>query len=73
MHAAMLRAPTHPPRPQIRCPYYYSVATQLHAAMQASMTADESFPAFILNTFRGRYRVSEPCRERRGGQGGVSR
>ena len=42
---------------RVRCPHYYSVATRLHAAMQASLTADEGFPAFILNTFRSRYKV----------------
>lgn len=41
---------------RVRCPHYYAVATQLHAAMQASMTADEDFPAFVLNTFRKRYK-----------------
>lgn len=41
---------------RVRCPHYYSVATRLHAAMQACLTADEDFPAFILNTFRGRYK-----------------
>lgn len=41
---------------KVRCPHYYSVATRLHAAMQASMTADEDFPAYILTTFRSRYK-----------------
>lgn len=41
---------------RVRCPYYYTVAAQAHAAMTASLTADEAFPAFILGTFRGRYK-----------------
>ncbi|PSC75387.1 putative DNA replication complex GINS PSF3 [Micractinium conductrix] len=41
---------------RVRCPHYYSVATRLHAAMQASLTADEEFPTYILNTFRNRYK-----------------
>ncbi|EFN54484.1 hypothetical protein CHLNCDRAFT_59701 [Chlorella variabilis] len=41
---------------KVRCPHYYSVATRLHSAMQACLTADEDFPAFILNTFRSRYK-----------------
>eukprot|EP00887_Chlorella_sp_A99_P005685 scaffold1.g5685.t1 len=41
---------------RVRCPHYYTVAAGLHAAMQASLTADEAFPGFILNTFRSRYR-----------------
>lgn len=41
---------------KMRCPHYYSVATRLHTAMQACLTADEDFPAFILNTFRSRYK-----------------
>ncbi len=42
---------------KVRCPHYYTVAQQLHAAQQACLTADEEFPAFILNTFRSRYKV----------------
>ena len=42
---------------RVRCPHYYRVATALHAAMVATLTADEDFPAFILNTFRNRYKV----------------
>jgi hypothetical protein len=42
---------------KVRCPHYYSVATRLHAAQQACLTADEAFPAFVLNTFRSRYKV----------------
>ena len=42
---------------RVRCPYYYTVAAQAHAAMTASLTADEAFPAFILGTFRGRYKA----------------
>jgi hypothetical protein len=46
---------------KVRCPHYYSVATRLHAAQQACLTADEAFPAFVLNTFRSRYKVSQGC------------
>ena len=46
---------------KVRCPHYYSVATRLHAAQQACLTADEAFPAFILNTFRSRYKVRGCC------------
>ena len=42
---------------RVRCPHYYAVAARLHAAMLACGTADEAFPAFILNTFRGRYKA----------------
>lgn len=42
---------------KVRCPYYYTVARELHAAMQATLTADDTFPAFVLNTLRKRYKV----------------
>lgn len=42
---------------RVRCPHYYAVATALHSAMVATRTSDEDFPAFILNTFRNRYKV----------------
>lgn len=41
---------------KVRCPLYYTVAKELHAAMQATLTADETFPAFIINTIRKRYK-----------------
>ena len=47
---------------RVRCPHYYRVATALHAAMVATLTADEDFPAFILNTFRNRYKVGRGVR-----------
>lgn len=40
-----------------RCPHYYQVAIQLHEAMRFSRTLDEQFPAFMLSTFRNRYKV----------------
>ena len=49
---------------RVRCPYWFSAALQLHAAMQATGTEDEQFPAFVVNTFRSRYKV------RRGGWAG---
>jgi hypothetical protein len=30
----------------------------IHHTLQACLTADEDFPAFILNTFRSRYKAS---------------
>lgn len=39
-----------------RCPYFYTAALRVHAAMQATGSADETFPGFIQSTFAGRYR-----------------
>ena len=42
---------------KVRCPYYYTVGRELHSAMQATLTADETFPVFIMNSLRKRYKV----------------
>jgi len=41
---------------RVRCPYFFTVASRVHAAMQVTGAADESFPGFIASTFSGRYR-----------------
>ncbi|GAB4822740.1 hypothetical protein N2152v2_009786 [Parachlorella kessleri] len=41
---------------KVRCPYYYTVGRELHSAMQATLTADETFPIFIMNSLRKRYK-----------------
>lgn len=39
-----------------RAPYFYSVAEQLHAVMSLAESADETLPAFVATTLRGRYK-----------------
>lgn len=39
-----------------RCSFFYTVASRVHAAMQTTGTADESFPGFVSSTFAGRYK-----------------
>ena len=39
-----------------RCPYFYTAALRVHSAMQATGSADETFPQFMATTFLGRYR-----------------
>lgn len=41
---------------RVRCPYFYTAAARIHAAMAATGDADEAFPDFIMSTFAGRYR-----------------
>jgi GINS complex subunit 3 len=39
-----------------RCPFYYTVAEQLHSIMTATGCADESLPGYMASALRGRYR-----------------
>ena len=41
---------------RVRCSYFYTAAGRVHAAMQATGSADETFPAFVSSTFTGRFR-----------------
>jgi GINS complex subunit 3 len=41
---------------RVRCPHWYTAAGKIHAAMAATGSADEAFPAFVLSSFAGRYR-----------------
>lgn len=56
-----MRAASTPRRcgqPWLQCGFSQTPTASFHSApLQACLTADEDFPAFILNTFRGRYKV----------------
>lgn len=44
---------------RVRCPYYYTVARQLHEVMAKLRCADEAFPDFVMATLRSRYKVRD--------------
>lgn len=41
---------------RVRCPYYYTAAERVHAAMDATGSADDSFVDFVASTFVARYK-----------------